>query len=971
MGSESDCEATAYPPEVEREVIVIGSGFGGAVAACRLAQGGFKVLVLERGRRFEAKDFPALPVREALAPDARRWSWESDQGLYDVIDLEEIVTVQAAGYGGGSLIYANVHLRPPQEVFDDRWPQLYRGPAALDPYFELAAYMLGAAPIDAHDNLRGQIVKAEQLSRAAGKLGRGDGFFKPPLTISSVEGPNVHGVTQHPCTGCGGCITGCPEGAKNTLDYNYLAVAEKQGAEVRTECEVMDIVQLGDGRWAVHCMAHLRAERVCFVTPHLFLCAGSIHSTRLLARAKLLPQTLKGGSSLAGIGYFPGGDALGVIYDTTNPQYPSVGPTITTTTVHWNDPANGSFFLIQDGGYATELERFVGMLRAPAWVGRNRVTNNTHDTSIAPSKVPTLPAPREELKRTEIIPSFIDALLEALKAGDLKKIPSDQLRTTIPEFLKELEESLLLPAVIDRTIEGAMRARHDRWFRCVSPDGFVRRWSRRLEWCLIRWLYGTNAQLADRAFRAMLTGAGLDRTEVAKRVMNYDATGAEKRMVLLGMGRDAARGVLHYDAKQDRLIADLDLFHLAPGYAAEERLMADFATALGGELRTSPAWAFLGKPITVHNQGGCPMSEDPKDGVTTPWGQVHGLEGLYVMDGSVLCTSVGVNPSATIAAIAERNIHEFLKIHGPNGPVSNGRAEDVAAAKRWAAAHANDKTWVPSPPPAKSVGFESKLLGLEFTEILEGHYSECPTDPRRRDADYRRLEAAGRPFRRIKLVLRTSVANLAMFFEDETHQMQLTGDIELVLPDGQIEAGPIDGTLELFVRRFKPYGITPADTVRRKAQERLGRGYTTRVGRPRPLAQRYLIYKLRKGQTASSKALVLTGYKRVRDDPGLDAWRDTSTLFFKLLRDSAPAAQGAAPTIFGGGAIHISMDDFVFKLLPSIKITGTEDPARIAWATAKFGTFFFGTLQRLYAPGVGTAFKTLLKLNPNNVRHEP
>jgi choline dehydrogenase-like flavoprotein len=978
MGSKLDCEDAKYPPGLEREVIVIGSGFGGAVAACRLAQGGYKPLVLERGRRYESKDFPALPVKDVLVPDSRRWSWGTDQGLYDVVDLEEILTVQAAGYGGGSLIYANVHLKPPPTVFDDRWPASYRKPGALDEFFDLAVYMLGAAPIGAHANLSGQIVKAEQLGRAARQLGREKAFFTPPLTISSVEGPNAHGVMQHPCTGCGGCITGCPEGAKNTLDYNYLAVAEKNGAEVRTECEVMDIVQLGDGKWAVHCMDHLSAERLCFVTSYLFLCAGSLHSTRLLARAKLLPQTLVGGSSLAGIGYFPDGDTIGVVYDTKYPQYPSVGPTITTTTVHWKKSARASeqgqaadsFFLIQDGGYARELQRFVGMFRAPAWVGRNRVTTKS-DGLVKPSKAPTLPPPAER-KGTDIVPSAVDAFLDALKAGDLTKIPSRQLSENFPEFLKDLEKPLLLPAIVERTIETAMQERHARWFRCLSEKSWIRTVARRFERFLIRRFYGTHEALAHRAFRAIVTGANLDRNEIARQVMNYDAAGAESRTVLLGMGQDAASGVLQYDAKQDRLIADLDLFHLAPGYAEEEQLMADFARALGGELRTSPAWAFLGKPITVHSQGGCPMSEHPKDGVTTPQGQVHGLEGLYVMDGSILCSSVGVNPSATITAIAERNIWEFLKTHQPrSGRAGNGRAADVAASKLLAAKHAKDSTWVPSPPPPSKideVDLTSEPLGLRFREIMEGHYSECPVDPRRQDADYRRLEAIGRPLQRMKVDLRTSVKNLAQFFEDETHELQITGDLELYSAAGRVERRKVTGTLQLFTRRFKPYGIPRENQVRRAAQARFGRGYKTHVGRPRRFAQRYLLYKLETGD--HQPTLRMEGYKRIRDDPGFDGWRDTSTLFFKLFRDG-PTPATAVPVLFGAGAVHISMDDFIFTLLPSIEITGTEDPARITWATAKFGTFFFGTLQRLYAPAVGTALQTLFKWNSSNVRHEP
>jgi len=123
------------------EAIVIGTGFGGAVAACRRVQAGFRICVLERGRRYESdsvpeteepvSDLPELPPGDRIAPDLARWRFGADQGLWDVQDLGDAHAVQAAGYGGGSLIYANVHLRPPARLFDRGWPAGYTR-AALD-----------------------------------------------------------------------------------------------------------------------------------------------------------------------------------------------------------------------------------------------------------------------------------------------------------------------------------------------------------------------------------------------------------------------------------------------------------------------------------------------------------------------------------------------------------------------------------------------------------------------------------------------------------------------------------------------------------------------------------------------------------------------------------------------------------------------------------------------------------------------
>src|SRR5258708_24142619 len=139
MGDSDAPDADVHGSALRRRrvpVIVVGTGFGGAVAACRLAQAGYDVLVLERGRRYERHDFPALPVRPALLPDLKRWTWHPDQGLWDILDLEELVSVQAAGYGGGSLIYANVQLRPPDQVFDTASPARYPRPAPPPPYFD-------------------------------------------------------------------------------------------------------------------------------------------------------------------------------------------------------------------------------------------------------------------------------------------------------------------------------------------------------------------------------------------------------------------------------------------------------------------------------------------------------------------------------------------------------------------------------------------------------------------------------------------------------------------------------------------------------------------------------------------------------------------------------------------------------------------------------------------------------------------
>jgi cholesterol oxidase len=194
------------------DAVVIGSGFGGAVAACRLAQAGLSVAVLERGRRYDFNSFP----RNWNNPwDG--WLWSSDQGLFDVkLWGQEMTVVQAAGLGGGSLIYANVQMRAPAAVFDQGWPSGYSR-AALDPYYDLVGYMLDINPITKSS----VPTKSRLMQASARSLGRSEQFCFPNLAVdlgpAGFEHRNKFGVTQRGCTSCGECCIGCNLHAKNTL----------------------------------------------------------------------------------------------------------------------------------------------------------------------------------------------------------------------------------------------------------------------------------------------------------------------------------------------------------------------------------------------------------------------------------------------------------------------------------------------------------------------------------------------------------------------------------------------------------------------------------------------------------------------------------------------------------------------------------------------------------------------------------
>ncbi|HMJ16683.1 MAG TPA: GMC family oxidoreductase N-terminal domain-containing protein, partial [Polyangiaceae bacterium] len=342
----------------QKRAVIIGSGFGGAVFACRLGQarggrGNFEICVLERGRRYGPQDFPRLRWPDYLSenplhrtsrrvPDAARLLWGVDQGLVDFRNLGAMQCVQAAGFGGGSLIYANVQLQPPASAFES-WPAEYRGPNTLQPEFERAAEVLDARPLPAP--LRQQIPKARAMRNAAERLGRkpsaenDSDFFYPPLAIHFGEPfTNRFGKEQGTCNSCGNCIAGCPERAKNTLDFNYLACAEQCGVEVRTLSEVLHLERGEPDGYVVVYFDHIEGRERRIHAEYVFLAAGAIGSTELLLRSK---QALARGqedpkSGLAHLGerFFANGDALGVVFDCSEAAQAAEGPTITTALLH-------------------------------------------------------------------------------------------------------------------------------------------------------------------------------------------------------------------------------------------------------------------------------------------------------------------------------------------------------------------------------------------------------------------------------------------------------------------------------------------------------------------------------------------------------------------------------------------------------------------------------------------------------------
>ncbi|MDX1417551.1 MAG: GMC family oxidoreductase [Candidatus Promineifilaceae bacterium] len=223
------------------DFVIVGSGFGGSVSAMRLAEKGYNVLVLERGRRYNAKDFPKTNwniFKYLWWPSLRCFGF---QGLNFFNDLW---LLNGTGVGGGSLVYASTHIRPPKAFYEGpEWCDLADWEAELAPHYDTADRMLGTAenpkfwPADQH------------LYEIAKEKGKEDTFAPTPVGIFFGE-PGVtvpdpffdgEGPERAGCIHCGGCMVGCQHNAKNTLDKNYLYLAEKYGTEVWPESNVLDI----------------------------------------------------------------------------------------------------------------------------------------------------------------------------------------------------------------------------------------------------------------------------------------------------------------------------------------------------------------------------------------------------------------------------------------------------------------------------------------------------------------------------------------------------------------------------------------------------------------------------------------------------------------------------------------------------------------------------------------------------------
>lgn len=286
----------------ELDVVVIGSGFGGSVAAMRLAQKGYRVAVVEAGKRWRAEDFPKSNW------NVRKYFWAPRFrcfGIQNITLLKGVMVLHGTGVGGGSLVYANTLMRPDDTVFSDpSWNPSVAWARELAPHFDIAKKMLGVTTNPA-------VMEGEEALRRVGeRMGAASSFHPTEVAVyfgkpnEKVADPFFSGAgpERAGCVLCGGCMVGCRYLAKNSLDYNYLWFAERFGARVLAETRATRIVPT-DGGYEVETASttslfprsgpRLRAKKVV-------LAAGVLGTVELLLRSRDVHQTLPNVSARLG-----------------------------------------------------------------------------------------------------------------------------------------------------------------------------------------------------------------------------------------------------------------------------------------------------------------------------------------------------------------------------------------------------------------------------------------------------------------------------------------------------------------------------------------------------------------------------------------------------------------------------------------------------------------------------------------------
>ncbi|MGA2987972.1 MAG: alpha/beta fold hydrolase [Terriglobia bacterium] len=778
-------------------VVVIGSGYGAAIAASRLARAGRQVCVLERGREFQPGEYPnrsteAVAEMQAHSPEIPQFG--SRTGLFDFHIHPDINVFVGCGLGGTSLVNANVALRAEPRVFDDpRWPRELRNPTPVDQNLEIDH----ATPLEADYALAEEMLKPNPypqseptlpkltaLEKSAKQMGRT--FYRPPINVNfTVEGANHVGVEQHKCTDCGDCVSGCNYAAKNTLIMNYLPDAANHGAEIFTEVSVRWI-ERKNNQWVIQCEVlgvgreKFKAPMIAISADLVVLGAGTLGSTEILLRSaqhglslsNQLGERFTGNGDVLAFGYNTGQVINGVGWG-HHPagEIPPVGPCITGIIDMRHQPA------LVDGMVAEEGS-------APGGLG-----------------------------------VFLPGAFAA--AAEVAGTP-EPVATT--ERIREKERELLTD------------------------------------------------------FEGPYQGA-VQRTQTYL-VMTHD--NASGRMTLDAQGNLA----LNWPG-----VGDQPIFQ-----RVNERLK-QATEALGGTFIHDPLWSKLlhRNLTTVHPLGGCVMGDNAEGGVVNHKGQVFSgtagdsvYDGLYVSDGSVIPTPLGVNPLLTISAVTERSVALLAKDRGWQIDYSL-----PSAAK--------------APAPVKA--------GVEFTETMKGYFSsgvKTATPPLQLDPSFQQgfdQGATGNsPF---QFTLTIVSENLDDMTSNPAHQAQMVGTV--------------------LAPALSPQPLTITEGIFNL--------FTVDANNVDTHNMRYRM----KMVTDNGRTFYFDGFKQTHPDSVFQSWPATSTLYITIYD-----GESATSPILGKGILHIAPEDFA-RQMTTMKIINAGSLSQRLEAGAKFAQFFMGPLFDTYA----------------------
>jgi cholesterol oxidase len=348
------------------DVIIIGSGFGGSVTACRLAEAGAKVLVLERGRRWQVKDYPRQPKDAWIFEHTKP---EKYNGWLDLRFYQGMAVALGAGVGGGSLCYSSVVLEATPQRFESDWPAEITYNELL-PYYNQVRQMLRVQEIPSTQYTQ----RYKLLQEASKKLEYSDRFKSLPVAVSfdpewnydladpidpkhSKTFVNDQGQQQGTCIHLGNCDIGCEVKAKNTLDLNYIPAAEQHGAEVRT-LHIVRYIQPSDRGYRV---VFDRIEKGKLIrgeeySDRVILAAGSLGSTELLLRCRDQYKTLPQISKVLGQQWSANANVLTPdFYGKDVEVQQSLGPTISAGLDFMDGSIEGHRFIIEDDGFPNLL----------------------------------------------------------------------------------------------------------------------------------------------------------------------------------------------------------------------------------------------------------------------------------------------------------------------------------------------------------------------------------------------------------------------------------------------------------------------------------------------------------------------------------------------------------------------------------------------------------------------------------------